>query len=44
MAKVLRPLLDSLSTFTNFATSVHEVGIVRDVVSVEDAAGLYVPK
>src|SRR4029077_5797256 len=40
MAKVLRPLLDSLSIFTNFATSVHEVGIVRDVVSVEDAAGL----
>src|SRR5260370_24313139 len=40
MAKVLRLLLDSLSTFTNFATSVHEVGIVRDVVSVEDAAGL----
>jgi hypothetical protein len=38
MAKPLRPLLDSLSAFTNLASCIHQVIVVRNVVSVEYAA------
>jgi hypothetical protein len=38
MAELLRLMLDSLSPFTNLFSRIHKVGVVGDVLSVENAA------